>query len=413
MAVQGVAVPAMWLAAEVATASANATSAAEAARAASDAIPKTGLTRVFADPYLELVRLLREATEVEHALMLQYLYCAFSVKPAYQGVAGTGDPKGKDLLGIAIQEMQHLGKVNQMLVALGAAPNLLSQDFPYEPDIYPFAFTLEPMSAQSLARYCYCEAPAGAMKRTASTNPKELGFLARLDTAFGRQVRPNHVGSFYDTIIATVDELQTLRATRPRVPDLAPWRDALVHIQREGDRDHYAIFRDLFLGVHPGFNGVPNAWGLQPDHHAYPARQVVVNPSGFAGHPGHIENPVALELAWLDNLHYWAVLFFLTHAYREDEKPFLDLARRHMLGPMWSLARHLPALGAGLPFDHLSMGYAPGRDQRSCLHFYIALLQEIDRLTQALKRHLPSDYPIAVSRASMQDLRAHPLIAQG
>ena len=42
---------------------------------------RTGIIiRDFSDPYLELLRLLREAAEIEHGLMLQYLYCAFSVK---------------------------------------------------------------------------------------------------------------------------------------------------------------------------------------------------------------------------------------------------------------------------------------------------------------------------------------------
>src|SRR5262245_55101862 len=35
----------------------------------------------FSDPYLELVRLLKEGAEVEQDLMLQYLYAAFSLKP--------------------------------------------------------------------------------------------------------------------------------------------------------------------------------------------------------------------------------------------------------------------------------------------------------------------------------------------
>src|SRR5690606_16875052 len=37
----------------------------------------------FSNSYLELIRLLREAAEIEHDLMIQYLYCAFSLKPAY------------------------------------------------------------------------------------------------------------------------------------------------------------------------------------------------------------------------------------------------------------------------------------------------------------------------------------------
>ena len=51
------------------------------------------LVRDFQDPYLELLRLLHEAAEVEHALMLQYLSGAFSLKPDYQDIAGYGDPQ--------------------------------------------------------------------------------------------------------------------------------------------------------------------------------------------------------------------------------------------------------------------------------------------------------------------------------
>src|SRR5262249_52689510 len=92
----------------------------------------------FESPYLELVRLLREACTVEHALLLQYLYAAFSVKPAYARLTGAGAPGAHDLIGVAIQEMQHLGSVNRLLVRLGAAPSLVPLEFPLEPDIYPF-----------------------------------------------------------------------------------------------------------------------------------------------------------------------------------------------------------------------------------------------------------------------------------
>jgi hypothetical protein len=67
------------------------------------------IVQEFADPWLELVRLLREAAEVEHALMVQYLYAAFSVKPNYAELVGYGAPGTNNLLGVAIQEMQHLG----------------------------------------------------------------------------------------------------------------------------------------------------------------------------------------------------------------------------------------------------------------------------------------------------------------
>src|SRR5260221_6076168 len=46
--------------------------------------PRSGkISADFSSPYLELVRRLRNAAEVEQALMLQYLYAALSLKPAY------------------------------------------------------------------------------------------------------------------------------------------------------------------------------------------------------------------------------------------------------------------------------------------------------------------------------------------
>jgi len=35
------------------------------------------------DPYLELIRLLKEGSEIEQDLMVQYLYSAYALKPEY------------------------------------------------------------------------------------------------------------------------------------------------------------------------------------------------------------------------------------------------------------------------------------------------------------------------------------------
>src|SRR5262245_4817358 len=58
----------------------------------------TRLVRDFVNPRLEVVRLLREAAEIEHSLMLQYLYAAYSIKPAYQKLIGTGAPNSDDFV---------------------------------------------------------------------------------------------------------------------------------------------------------------------------------------------------------------------------------------------------------------------------------------------------------------------------
>ena len=95
------------------------------------------------------MRLLQEAAGLEHLLMVQYLYAAFSIKEEYVGVRGSMgaqyyvDNVHTDLFGVAIEEMQHLDMVNTFLVNLGAAPNLIAQEFPFVCDIYPFALELK------------------------------------------------------------------------------------------------------------------------------------------------------------------------------------------------------------------------------------------------------------------------------
>jgi hypothetical protein len=48
--------------------------------------------------------------------------------------------------------MHHLARVNELLTDLHAAPNLVRQDFQYEPDIYPFELRMEPLSRRSCAK---------------------------------------------------------------------------------------------------------------------------------------------------------------------------------------------------------------------------------------------------------------------
>jgi hypothetical protein len=119
---------------------------------AADGATPPHIVRDFQDPYLELVRLVREASEIEHAQLVQYLYASFSVKSRYQAVIGTGGDDSISLVGVAVQEMHHLARVNELLTDLHAAPSLARQDSPYELDIYPFELSMEPLSRLPDAR---------------------------------------------------------------------------------------------------------------------------------------------------------------------------------------------------------------------------------------------------------------------
>lgn len=359
------------------------------------------VTREFDDPYLELVRLLREASEIEHALLLQYLYAGFSLKPKYAALRGTGVPNATDLLGVAVQEMKHLGAVNRLLVTLGAGPNLMPQDFPYQPDIYPFEFTLEPLSPHSLAKYIYAEAPVDAFN---DFRPPELG--REIERALGRGLRPNHVGSLYNAVLARLGDLEAenKRQALPFAVDFADWRRKLLVIKNEGEADHYRFFRSVFTASHPVFGLRSDVWQLPVNDPNYPANPLPHNPSALAGHPNQIQEPRALRLAWLGNLHCWAMLSLLDYGYRYESPAFIQLAEQHMQGPLLVLALELASRGAGMPFEQLSTGYAPGATEQQAVYFILRLLQETKSEEAALKGNLPAVYPAAVTTATLDEV---------
>ena len=366
--------------------------------------PATGSQRrarvvhYFESPYLELVRLLREACTVEHALLLQYLYAAFSVKPTYSELVGAGAPGAHDLIGVAIQEMQHLSAVNQLLFSLGAAPNLVSLEFPLEPDIYPFEMSLEPLTRASLAKYVYCEAPVGFFEAKTSGDAALVSAVLR---EIGTTRRPNHVGSLYTAIIDLAQEV----GREPGMPDMRPWVKKLGAIKDEGEVDHFHFFRSLFVAQHPGFGGRGDAWQLAPSDPAFPSYALPSNPTAYPGHADQIHDPKARALAWLGNLHYWTALLLLEEYYRLGDATARGVALMQMMGPMMSIGRHLPKLGAGMPFDAASFGASPALDTVQRLRMASALMSEAAGLARRLDASLPPDYARESATQTLSALR--------
>lgn len=352
------------------------------------------IVRDFADPYLELLRLLREAAEIEHGLMLQYLYGACSIKERYQALVGQGAPSSANLLGVAVQEMQHLRVVNHLLVALGSCPHLQGQDFPYEPDIYPFPFGLEPISRDVVAKYAYCEGPGAMFAADGQRSPEDERFRRQVLNDIGKVDRPNHVGSLYQNVIDLLAEA----AARPGFPltpaETEKWRSDLTHIMEEGEHDHFAFFRQVYEGRHPAFasSGVANVWDLPQDHDAYPALPVPRNPTAFVGHPNQIESEDALAIAWLSNLHYWVSLCCLDYSYRYADKSAQSLSLAQMTMALWPLATELPKHGAGVPFDTLSMGYALGAGKEQSRALILAFAREAQDYARKIEPLLPARY---------------------
>ena len=127
------------------------------------------------EPYLikidsreDLAFVLSEASTLEHMIMCEYLFAAFSLKRneseaissaelekvgRWEGVINT----------VAIQEMTHLALVNNMLVSIGSAPYFQHPNFPqpsrfFSPNI---RLALVPFGEQALRHFLYLERPEG------------------------------------------------------------------------------------------------------------------------------------------------------------------------------------------------------------------------------------------------------------
>ena len=111
------------------------------------------------EPRDEAVFLLTAAAEVEHALMVQYLYAAYSVRVA--GDSATQLKAIQDLLlQIAREEMGHLATVQNLLQLIGGPLSFEREHSPDASEIYPFRFKLEPLTLGALAKYVIAESPA-------------------------------------------------------------------------------------------------------------------------------------------------------------------------------------------------------------------------------------------------------------
>ena len=116
----------------------------------------------------ELVSVLSEASTLEHMIMCEYLFAAFSLKrDESEGLAPEELEKVRGWEGVvttvAIQEMTHLALVNNMLVSIGASPYFMHANFPQPSRYFPpnIRLALIPFGEQALRHFVYLERPEG------------------------------------------------------------------------------------------------------------------------------------------------------------------------------------------------------------------------------------------------------------
>ncbi|HEX6451430.1 MAG TPA: ferritin-like domain-containing protein [Trebonia sp.] len=115
-----------------------------------------------------LIYMLCEAAELEHGIMCQYLFAAFSMKErADEGLTedqvATVQRWRKQISHVAVQEMLHLALVQNLLSAIGAAPHLSRPNFPQPASHYPAGvnLTLLPFGETALRHFMFLERPEG------------------------------------------------------------------------------------------------------------------------------------------------------------------------------------------------------------------------------------------------------------
>jgi len=115
-----------------------------------------------------LIYTLGKAAELEHLVMCQYLYAAFSLKATTaEGLSDEQLPVvqrwRKELLQIGQQEMLHLALVQNLLAAVGAAPRLARPNFPIPLGAFPAAvqIALLPFGEAALRHFAFLERPEG------------------------------------------------------------------------------------------------------------------------------------------------------------------------------------------------------------------------------------------------------------
>ena len=145
----------------------------------------------------ELLQALTEAAELEHGLMLQYMFAAFTI-PTGVPDDGAGSPQAiaaaeraraakRAILGVAREEMVHLGLVCNLLAAVGGDAWFRRPRFPAPQRYFPHrgddgamryvVFSLDRLTPQSVTRFIRFEQPEPLLSEAALVEYATVGQL--------------------------------------------------------------------------------------------------------------------------------------------------------------------------------------------------------------------------------------------
>jgi Ferritin-like len=301
-------------------------------------------------PREQVIYMLHIGAEVEHALMVQYLYAAYSLgSPQPSADKEKIVRQWRDtVVQIAREEMGHWAAVENLLTLLSAPLHFDREEFPIPSDLYPFPFELEPLTKRSLGKYVLAEMPTEDVVKKLGLENKIDEIRKYVGGAAIDTVKVHRVGVIYDRVkelfrkpdspqeppihlpqfVRTEDILADSVRFQAR---LAEWglgyNDLLIaqpidrktalaaidaiSLQGEGSNvsDLKTSHFGLFLDIYNSFPDDSNKWR--------PSRPVAKNPTTDrqASADRRITNELALSWAKLFNLRYHMLLFFLVHSF--------------------------------------------------------------------------------------------------
>lgn len=378
-----------------------------------------------------LVTLLRIGAEIEHALMVQYLYAAYSLG----GPGVKKDPTmvlawRDSLLTIAREEMGHLVTVQNVLLLLDGPVTFERHAHPWSTPFYPFEFNLEPFSLDSLARYVYAEMPTHLKKHhdqevcervkkmVGKHKPPEVGVLydhiinlmgdrAKIPDStfdagcyhhqvtwdeFGRNYRPKNQSPHASEINEKPPEDARARVIVAQVVTRTDALAALQDIAGQGEAEHYRFgpqsepsHFERFVRMFTQFEGM-----LVGDRDWSPSLPVPRNPSADTVEASKRTTPITAKASrlWgqLFNFRYRMLLLLLTYIYRMQREPASQLTslRAQVLARIFGEMYHMKAIAGILvhmPLDDSGDGAVAGPPFQ--LPFSLALPQSEENFWRA------------------------------
>jgi hypothetical protein len=246
----------------------------------------------------QLIYLLSQGANLEHSLICQYLFTAFSLKQAI--VEGVTDAQLKlikgwrrTIYGIAVQEMLHLAQVSNLLTAIGGAPNFQRDNFPQTTTYTSLGLTfkLAAFSDKTIARYICFEKPQkpGPWDQFCAGIEAKLAFLALPVPIVPFDIDYKTIAELYGLIQSGLDTISNLfigppsaQADANLISDLIQVKDKssadaaiqLIITQGEGTTvgspdSHYGKFKNIYDELQKE---------LANDPHFQPSRPVIDNP---------------------------------------------------------------------------------------------------------------------------------------